>query len=210
MAKFDEMSVAARAGILFLIALLAGAAFYYGYLNNEIQKNKELAEQVKAKQDENNRLRPYQDKLNDLNVELVHLQQQLDIEKKIVPDEKEADQFIKLLHDTASAAGIEVRRYTAMPIANKGYVTEVPFQIDIDGPYYSVVNFFDRVAKLDRIINVSSLQMSNTKATAPAKVKTTYSYAPSETVVASCTATTFYSHDLQPPDTAPGAAAGKK
>jgi type IV pilus assembly protein PilO len=96
-----------------------------------------------------------------------------------------------------------VRRFTAMPIGNKGYVTEVPFQIDIDGPYYSVVNFFDRVAKLDRIINITNLQMANTKATGPSKVKTTYSYAAGETVVASCTATTFFSHDLQPQDVAP-------
>lgn len=203
MAKFDEMSLATRFGILFLVALLVGGGYFYGFLNSKIEANKQLQVQVKAKEDENARLRPFQDKLNDLNVQLVSLQQQLDREKKIVPDEKEADLFIKLLHDTAAASGIEVRRFTAMPIANKGYVTEVPFQIDLDGPYYSVVNFFDRVAKLDRIINVSSLQMANTKATGPAKVKSTYQYAPAESVVASCTATTFFSHDLQPQDTAP-------
>jgi type IV pilus assembly protein PilO len=203
MAKFDEMSAAAKTGVFFLVALLIGGLYYYGFLNSKIEENKQLQVQVKAKQDENARLRPYQDKLNDLNADLIHLQQQLDREKLIVPDEKEADTFIKLLHDTASAAGIEVRRFTAMPIANKGYVTEVPFQIDIDGPYYSVVNFFDRVAKLDRIINITNLQMTNTKVTGPAKVKSTFSYAASESVVASCTATTFFSHDLQPQEVAP-------
>jgi type IV pilus assembly protein PilO len=203
MSKLDEMSVAAKTGVLFLVALLAGGLYYYGFLSKSIEENKQIQAQVKAKQDENDRLRPYQDKLNDLNADLIHLQQQLDREKLIVPDEKEADKFIKLLHDTAAAAGIEVRRFTAMPIGNKGYVTEVPFQIDLDGPYYSVVNFFDRVAKLDRIINITNLQMTNTKATGPAKVKTTYSYAAGESVVASCTATTFFSHDLQPQDVAP-------
>jgi len=44
--------------------------------------------------------------------------------------------------------------------------------------------------------------VSNTKATGPSKVKTTYPYAPGESVVASCTATTFFSHDLVPPEAA--------
>ena len=205
MAKFSEMSVAAKAGIFFLAALLVGGAFYYLYLNPIIEENKQLQAKVTDKQAENKRLKFFEDKLPELNTQLVHLQQQLEIEKKIVPDEKEADKFMKLIHDQASAAGIEIRRYSSLPIASRQYVTEVPFQVDIDGTYDSVVRFFDRVAKLDRIINISNLQMANVKTTGPAKIKTTYTYAPGESVVASCTATTFFSHDMTPPDSTPAA-----
>jgi len=52
----------------------------------------------------------------------------------------------------------------------------VPFAIDIDGPYYSVLNFFQRVAELERIVNIGNLQMTNTKTTSAAKVKGTYQY----------------------------------
>ena len=205
MAKFNEMSVAAKTGILFLVALLLGGVFYYMYLNPTIEENKQLQARVSDKQAENKKLKFFEDKLPELNTQLVHLQQQLEIERKIVPDDKEADKFMKLIHDQASAAGIEIRRYSALPIASRQYVTEVPFQIDIDGTYDSVVRFFDRVAKLDRIINVGNLQMANIKTTGPAKVKTTYTYAPGESVVASCTATTFFSHDMMPQDSAPAA-----
>ena len=203
MAKFNEMSVAAKAGILFLVALLLGGVFYYMYLSPIIEENKQLQARVSDKQAENKKLKFFEDKLPELNTQLVHLQQQLEIERKIVPDDKEADKFMKLIHDQASAAGIEIRRYSALAIASRQYVTEVPFQIDIDGTYDSVVRFFDRVAKLDRIINVGNLQMANIKTTGPAKVKTTYTYAPGESVVASCTATTFFSHDMMPQDSAP-------
>ena len=54
-------------------------------------------------------------------------------------------------------AGIEMRRYTAKPTAAKEFYTEVPFEMELDGPYYSMVNFFDRVGKLERIVNVSGL-----------------------------------------------------
>jgi hypothetical protein len=54
------------------------------------------------------------------------------------------------------------------------------------------------VGKLERIVNVSGLQVATTKKPTDAKAKHTYQYAPNESVVATCTATTFFSHDLEP------------
>jgi type IV pilus assembly protein PilO len=195
MAKFGEMSLAARAGILFLAAVMVGAAYYYIYFNPMYQANQQLESKIKEKKEENDRLKTFEPKLADENRHMAILQQQLEIQKKIVPEDKDADQFIKLLHDTAATAGIEIRRYTAMPVGNKEFYSEVPFAIDIDGPYYSVLNFFQRVAELERIVNVSNMQMGNTKSGSAAKVKTAYTYAPGETVLASCVATTFFSHE---------------
>jgi type IV pilus assembly protein PilO len=199
MAKFNEMSIGARLGILLLIAAVVFGAYWYVYLNNELQRNTDLQKQITAKKSENALLRQFEPKLQELNRNMAILQQQMEIQKKIVPDEKDADQFIRLLHDTAATSGIEIRRYAALPVSNKDFYSEVPFSIDIDGPYYAVLNFFQRVSELERIINIDNLQMANTKITGPAKVKSTYQYASGETVVASCTATTFYSHDLETP-----------
>ena len=206
MAKFGEMSFAARLGVLVLAALIVGVAYYYVYLNPQIQANAEIKTKITDKNRENEQLRQFEPKLADLNRQMAILQQQMEIQKKIVPDDKDADQFIRLLHDTASTAGIEIRRYASMPVANHEFYSDVPFAIDIDGPYYSVLNFFQRVAELERIVNIDNLQMSNTKTTSPSKVKGTYQYAPGETVVASCTATTFFSHE---PDQAAAPAPAK-
>jgi len=46
-----------------------------------------------------------------------------------------------------------------------------------------MLNFFDRVGKLERIVNVSGLLVSNTKNPQGAKAKHTYQYAPNESVV---------------------------
>jgi type IV pilus assembly protein PilO len=204
MAKFGEMSLAARAGALFLAAAMVGAAYYYVYFNPLYQANQQLTAKIKDKKEENDRLRLFEPKLAEENRKMAILQQQLEIQKKIVPDDKDADQFIKLLHDTAATSGIEIRRYTSMPVANKEFYSEVPFSIDIDGPYYSVLNFFQRVSELERIVNVSNMQMANTKNMGAAKVKGTYPYNPGETVLASCVATTFFSHE---PEEAPAATA---
>lgn len=195
MARFDEMSVGARIGVLTLIAVVAFAVFYFVYFQGKLQENKELQTKVDDKNRENDTLRPYETKLPELSRSLVILEMQMERVKKVVPEEKSSDEFIRLLHDTAATAGIEIRRYTAMPTANHEFYSDVPFSIDIDGPYYSVLGFFARVAELERIVNIDNMQMANTKTTSPAKIKTTYQYAPGETVVANCTATTYFSHD---------------
>lgn len=205
MAKLDEMSLAAKVGVLLVIGAVVAVGFYFWPLGAIYDDMKQLRAEVADKHAENERLKQYVPKLAQLDKQVAELEQQLQEAKKIVPDEREADKFITELHDTAAASGIEIRRYTSMPLANHDFYTEVPFQIDIDGSYFSVLNFFDKIAKLERIITIGNLQMSNTKTTGPAKVKSTYSWAPGETVVASCTATTFFSHDLMPPTEKPGA-----
>lgn len=201
MAKFDEMSLVMKIGILALVAAIVGAGFYFWPLGSMYDEIKQLRTQVADKHAENARLREFIPKLAAMEKHMAELEQQLEAEKKIVPDEKEADLFIKYLHDTAAAAGIEIRRYTSMPTANHDFYTEVPFQLDLDGPYFSLLNFFDRIGKVERIITIGNLQMANTKNTGPSKIKNQYTWAPGESVVASCTATTFFSHDLVPQTT---------
>jgi hypothetical protein len=56
-------------------------------------------------------------------------------------------------------------------------------------------------------VNVSNLLVANTKKGSEAKAKHTYQYAPNESVVATCLATTFFSHDQ--PAATPATAKGR-
>jgi type IV pilus assembly protein PilO len=118
---------------------------------------------------------------------------------------------MRMLDAEAAKAGIEIRRYTSQPASQKEFYTEVPFEMELDGPYYSMLGFFDRVGKLERIVNVSDLLVSTTRKPMDAKAKKTYQYAPNESIVATCKATTFFSHELDPASSGkPGQAGVKK
>ena len=214
MANFSEMSgIKQWAAVVGVAALLTGA-LYFTLFKTQREANATAQAALDTKLRENAELESYRPKLVDIERQLASLKQQLEIERKIVPDEKEVPGFMKMMNAEAMKAGIELRRYTSRPTAAKEYYTEVPFEMELDGPYYSMLNFFDKVGKLERIVNVSGLMVANTKRPTEAKAKHTYQYAPNESVVATCTATTFYSHDLAPPASAPGkpgqSAAAKK
>lgn len=208
MGNFSELSAIKQWGIMAVVAVLLTGALYFTVFSNQQAANVAAQKDLEAKLQENAELEKYRTKLDDIERQLASLKQQLEIERHIVPDEKEVDGFMKMLDAEALKAGIELRRYTARPTANKEFYTEVPFELEIDGPYYSTLNFFDRVGKLERIVNVSELLVSNTKNPNDAKAKHSYQYAPNESVVATCLATTFYSHD--PVLAAAGKAAGAK
>jgi type IV pilus assembly protein PilO len=204
MANFNEMSGIKQWAAVVGVAVLITGALYFTMFKSQREANATAQAALDVKIRENAELESYRPKLVDIERQLASLKQQLEIERKIVPDEKEVPGFMKMMNAEAMRAGIELRRYTAKGTSAKEYYTEVPFEMELDGPYYSMLNFFDRVGKLERIVNVSGLMVATTKKPTEAKAKHTYQYAPNESVVATCTATTFYSHDLAPAASAPG------
>jgi type IV pilus assembly protein PilO len=206
--NFNELSGLKQWGVVIAGGALVTAALYYTIFKSQRDQNAVAQHALADKVRENNELESYRPKLKDMERQVANLKQQLDIERRIVPDEKQVDGFIEMLDGEAQKAGVELRRYTAKPITAKEYYTEMPFDIELDGPYYSMLNFFDRVGKLERIVNMSGLILANTKNPMGAKAKHTYQYAPNESVVATCTATTFFSHDSAPVVAGAGAKPG--
>jgi type IV pilus assembly protein PilO len=198
--KQQWLAVVAIAGLLSLGA-------FFGVYRGMRTSNAADQEKLTAKVAENNELQAYRPKLMQIEQQIENLKLQLAIQRRIVPDGKEADQFIHMLQGEASKAGVEIRAYIAKPANTREFYTEAPFQMEMDGPYYSMLNFFDRVAHLERIINVAELQMATVKKPSDAKVKHTYEYAAGESIVVSCVTTTFFSHDQGGPlQTAKGSA----
>ncbi|HXJ89521.1 MAG TPA: type 4a pilus biogenesis protein PilO [Candidatus Binatia bacterium] len=205
MANFSELSGIKQWGLVILGGAVVSGALWFLVFKGQNEKNAAAQHALEDKIRENNELESYRPKLKQMEQQLAELKQQLEIEQRIVPDEKQVDGFITMMDGEATKAGVELRRYTAKDGKQQQYYTEVPFDMELDGPYYSVLNFFDRVSKLERIVNVSSLLVATTKNPTSAKAKHTYQYAPNESIVATFTATTYFSRDLQPPAAGAGA-----
>ncbi len=198
MENFREMSGLKQWGAIVAIGLLVTVALYFTVFKSQREANAAAQATLETKLRENAELESYRPKLAEMERQLASLKQQLEIERRIVPDEKEIDGFMKMLGAEALKSGVELRRYTSKPVSAREFYTEMPFEIELDGPYYSMLGFFDRVGKLERIVNVSGLLVATTRKPTEAKAKHTYQYAPNESVVATCTATTFFSHDMEP------------
>ena len=203
MENFSEMPSLKQWVVLLAVGALVTVGLYFTIFKSKREANAKAEQALNTKLQENAELESYRPKLKDMEQQVANLKQQMEIENRIVPSEKEVDNFMRMLDAEALKSGIEIRRYTAKPLTTREYYAEVPFEIEIDGSYYSVLSFFDHVSKLERIVNISNLLIASTKKPSDAKPKHTYQYAPGESVVATCQASTFFSHDTAPPTAAP-------
>ena len=149
-------------------------------------------------------LQVYKQRFGELRQQMDALNKQLDTLKTIVPEEKEVDEFIRQIQGAASASNVSLRRLTAQNIVPKEYHYEMPFEAQADGPYFNVLDFFSRLSRLSRIINVGDLEFADPSGTQLKGTK--YPVRPGETVSGVFTVTTFFT---KPADTAPGAGGAK-
>ena len=195
---FGELSATAQTGLILLLGVALWAASEFLFLKPVSDSNRlkttrrdQLATEVAP-------LRPYVQKQRQLIAENQQLQLQLANLKQIVPEEKEVDNFVRLVEGASIAAAVQVRRFTAKPAAARDFYVEVPFEMELDGPYYPVLNFYDKLSKLPRIINVSDLKLGGIEAGKSVLGKA-YTYRPNETVKGICTITTFFSREEEVP-----------
>src|SRR6266403_6304175 len=106
-------------------------------------------------------LQVYKQRYGELKQQMDALNKQLDTLKTIVPEEKETDEFIRLLQGAATESNVAIRKLTSQNIVPRDYHYEMPFEVQADGPYFNMLDFFGRLGRLSRIINVGDLQFDD-------------------------------------------------
>jgi type IV pilus assembly protein PilO len=154
-------------------------------------------------------LRVYKQRRVELQSQMDALQKQLATLQTIVPEEKQVDQFMLMIQSAATSSGVSLRRMTAKPVGTKPYYFELPFEVQADGPYFSVLDFFSRLGRLSRIINVGDLKLEGiAKATSAVNFRLN----PGASVTGIFTITTFFTKAADAPAaaTTPTAAPAKR
>jgi len=80
----------------------------------------------------------------------LQLKQQLEIERPHRAGRKGSGQLHAHAGGEAARRELKSAGYTASRSVARDFYTEVPFEVELDGPYYSMLGFFDRVSKLER------------------------------------------------------------
>jgi type IV pilus assembly protein PilO len=208
---FRDMSVIMQALLAVAIAVVLVLIGVYVPLSPVARERDQVDQAVQQRtklNQEVTQLQVYKQRYGELKQQMDALTKQLDTLKTIVPEEKETDEFIRLVQGAAAASNVQIRRMTAQAIVPKEYHYEMPFEMQADGPYFNLLDFFGRLSRLSRIINVGDLTFED-----PDKAKgTKYPVRPGTTVSGIFTVTTFFTKpgDEAAPAGAKPAAAGKK
>src|SRR6201997_1927233 len=160
---FRDMSVIMQGLVALAIAVILVLAGLYvpGSPVAQVRADADAAVQTRTKlNQEVTQLQVYKQRYGELKQQMDALNKQLDTLKTIVPEEKETDEFIRLVQGAASSSNVQLRRLTAQAIVSKEYHYEMPFELQADGPYFNILDFFARLSRLSRIISVGDLTVA--------------------------------------------------
>jgi type IV pilus assembly protein PilO len=205
---FRDMSVIMQGLVALAIAVFLVLVGVYVPFSPVAQERAEVDKAVQQRtqlRQEVTQLQVYKQRYGELKQQMDALSKQLDTLKTIGPEEKEVDEFIRLVQGAASASNVQLRRLTSQTIVPRDYHYEMPFEVQADGPYFNVLDFFGRLSRLSRIINVGDLQFDDPNGTTDKGAK--YPVRPGTTVTGIFTATTFFT---KPADMGTTSAAGAK
>ncbi len=101
--------------------------------------------------------------LNQFRREKELLEQRLAEARAELPEEKNLDELLRLLQDRAQRAGLEIATIEPQPVKTEGFYARIPVPMTVTGNFHEIATFFDALARLRRIVNVSDLVFDQPK-----------------------------------------------
>jgi type IV pilus assembly protein PilO len=187
--------------VAFVILGVAGVgAFYYYY---EIPARAEIAVKettLTALRADIARGQATEKKLPQFKAQVADLETRLNSLSEVLPEEKDGADLLRQMQTTAVQSNLVIKSFKPAPVVTKELHAEWPIALELDGTYHNLAQFFDRIGKFARIVNVSGLSVKGKDSDSRA------------TISASCVATTFVLLEKPAPKKtpAPAAAPAKK
>src|SRR4030043_2189397 len=157
-----------RTIIAILPALVIAIAVTFMLILPKNKKIKALESKNQAKENEIAKSQAKAEKLTELIAENQRLRNRLNELKDQLPEEKEVSDLLKQVSDLGIGSGLRILLWK--PEQKKthpsGIVYEIPVKVELSGSYHSLGFFFSSLTKLDRIVNMSDIKLSDPK---PAK-----------------------------------------
>lgn len=146
-------------GVLVLIVVLYYFLFYSGHVSNlEENKNK-----LTKKQHELDEQRVVLADLPRFRKETEEMKKKRQVALKQLPDKKDIDKLLQDISFHAVESGLEVVLFKPQPEIGKNFYAEIPVDVKLSGTFHDLAHFFDKIANLSRIVNISNIVIDTQK-----------------------------------------------
>lgn len=115
---------------------------------------------------------------------------------KVLPPDAEEDAFLSSVQQASNAAGIDLKAFSPQDEVSQSFYAKVPMRLEMSGRFHQIAKFAYELGKVDRIINVENIELTDPKLVGDEVV-----------LHGKCLATAFHAKQpKEPPRGAPGGA----
>lgn len=161
--KVGKLPSKYRLALVVAIPLLLGVGYYQMLHRGGREELQRLQAQQQSLQRKLNEVRSVAANLSRFEDEIAALETELGEALRQLPNSKELPGLLTDISTLGKKAGLEFKAFRPQSEVNRGFYAEVPIEIEFTGGYHEVAVFFDRISKLDRIVNIGDLKMTVAK-----------------------------------------------
>jgi type IV pilus assembly protein PilO len=82
---------------------------------------------------------------------------------KVLPPDAEEDSFLSSVQQASNVAGLDLKGYAPVKEVPMAYYAKIPMKIDLSGKFHQIAKFAYELGKVDRVINVENIELTDPK-----------------------------------------------
>lgn len=158
-----KLPLAGKVGIAVGLSAVVLFAYWFVFYSEVSSKIEGARRQKKALRDELARQEQaetsyFQDR-GDL---ALHEQRARELNKALPPDPEE-DAFLSSVQQASNAAGIDLMSYAPTDEVAQTFYSKIPMRLELTGKFHQIAKFAYELGKMDRIINVENIELTEPK-----------------------------------------------
>ncbi len=157
--KFKALAWHMQLIVLVGIAALLYLSVWYFVTSGTRAEIQALEDQIAQKTSQNEAARIATQRINEFRSLYASKSQEYDELKVLLPEQREITNVLQGLQDTAGESRLVVMRFTPREDQQQEYIMAKPVEIEVDSNFSSLRDFFDKMAKLQRIVSITDFKL---------------------------------------------------
>ena len=157
--KIEKLPKMQRTLISCILFALVGCAFFFLLLKPQAREIEKYENQLQKLEKELNTAKRNAKDLKKFQNEIKNAETQFKIVMKSLPEKEEIPSLLTSISDSGRASGLEFVLFQPKGEISKDFYAEIPVEMTVNGKFHNVALFFDRVARLSRVVNIRDIVM---------------------------------------------------
>ena len=157
--KLGKVPKAARYGAVAALLALVCAGYYFLFytdLSAALAGQSTRAQELQRKL---TNVRAVANNVGEFEQEVAALERELEVALKQLPNRKQFEDLLQDITTAGKKVGVAIKSIERTQVIEHDFYAEVPFTIALEGTYHNLAMFFERVAKLPRIVNIGAMKI---------------------------------------------------
>ena len=183
--KIERLSKVQRLLITLGIVVVILAASVWFLFKPQYERINKLTDQLKKVEKQLVKAKKNAAELEKFQAKMKEAEAQFKLAMKALPEKEEIPSLLTSISKSGQDVGLEFLLFEPKAENRKEFYAEIPVAMNIKGDYHNLAIFFDKVARLSRIVNIRGISMSRIQDTSDLST--------------SCTAVTYKFVEPEPP-----------